>query len=96
MVPLGSAASSTRVKVKSAGQLWGIHFSATKLAWYSEIVAGNKHSLVLIDSDGNIATTLRTSNYPLWAYPSRDGSKVAFVEYSPSRNVWIWPRKLSE
>jgi hypothetical protein len=37
VVPLGSAAPFTRVKVKSEGQLWGIHFSASTLAWYSEI-----------------------------------------------------------
>jgi hypothetical protein len=96
VVPLGSAAPVTRVKVKSEGELRGIHFSRSAAAWYGEIIAGNKHHLVLIDSAGNIVTTLRTSDAPIWAYPSPDGSKVAFVEYSPERNVWIWPRKLSE
>lgn len=91
VVPLGSSAPSWTVKVRAQGQLWGIHAAPKQQAWYGEIRSEGKHNLSLINRDGKV-TVLRECDYNTWAYPSPDGSKLAFVDYTLDRNVWIWRR----
>jgi Tol biopolymer transport system component/DNA-binding winged helix-turn-helix (wHTH) protein len=93
VLPLGSSGYGRTVKLKAEGQLWGIHAGLEGQSWYGEIRLGGKHNLSLIDQDGNVSI-LHGSDYNTWAYPSPDGSQLAFVDYSINRNVWIWRREL--
>ena len=46
------------------------------------------YSLLYVDRAGN-ARVVRDTQNPVWGVPTRDGRKLAFVDQSASKNVWI-------
>ncbi len=46
------------------------------------------YSLLYVDRAGN-ARVIRETQNPVWGVPARDGRKLAFVDQSASKNVWI-------
>ena len=79
----------TELQVKSAGVLWGVTWAANGVGWFANVRQGETCSLVYIDAAGTMSV-LRETNYNTWGVPSPDGRKLAFVDYTPDRNVWLW------
>jgi DNA-binding winged helix-turn-helix (wHTH) protein/Tol biopolymer transport system component len=56
--------------------------------FYVESKTDIGYSLLYVDRAGK-ASVLRDTQYPVWGVPTRDGKKLAFVDQSASKNVWI-------
>jgi Tol biopolymer transport system component/DNA-binding winged helix-turn-helix (wHTH) protein len=89
IVSLNRSAPARVLAVKSPGQLWGLHWANTGFGWLAEIRIRDAHLLTHIDSDGRVTELYRTA-YNTWALPSPDGSKLAYLDYTTDRNVWVW------
>jgi DNA-binding winged helix-turn-helix (wHTH) protein/Tol biopolymer transport system component len=56
--------------------------------FYVESKTDIGYELLYVDRAGN-ARVLRNTPNPVWGVPTRDGKKLAFVDQSASKNVWI-------
>ena len=56
--------------------------------FYVESKTDIGYSLLYVDRAGD-ARVLRDTQNPVWGVPTRDGRKLAFVDQSASKNVWI-------
>jgi DNA-binding winged helix-turn-helix (wHTH) protein/Tol biopolymer transport system component len=91
IVPLESSVPPRILKVQSTGQLWGLHWDIKGIGWFGEIRFGDVHSLSHIDSEGRVEELYRTG-YNTWAVPSPTSNRLAFLDYTTDRNVWVWRR----
>jgi len=91
IVSLNSKSALRVVAVKSPGQLWGLHWDNTGFGWLAEIRINDAHLLAHIDAAGRVEELYRTA-YNTWALPSPDGRKLAYLDYTTDRNVWLWKR----
>ncbi len=79
----------TEIPVKGIPILWNLTYSADGLGWFAEARTNGISSLVYIDAKGE-ARLLRETIYNTWGVPSPDGRKLAFVDYTTDRNLWLW------
>jgi Tol biopolymer transport system component/DNA-binding winged helix-turn-helix (wHTH) protein len=92
LVPLDAASSSrheTEIRVKGIALLWGINWAADGAGWFAASKRGDISALIYIDSTGE-SRVLRETTYSTWGVPSPDGRKLAYVDYTADRNVWVW------
>jgi Tol biopolymer transport system component/DNA-binding winged helix-turn-helix (wHTH) protein len=90
VVTLSSPTKSTIVDIPLSG-----HGIILKPTWspdahgfYVESKTDIGYSLLYVNRAGE-ARTLRDTQNPVWGVPTRDGRKLAFVDQSASKNVWI-------
>lgn len=56
--------------------------------FYVESKTDIGYSLLYVDRAGHVKVLRDTPN-PIWGVPTRDGTKLAFVDQSASKNVWV-------
>ncbi len=90
LVPLQTGSRrESEIQVRGIGVLWGLNWAANGAGWFAEIRRAGTPSLAYIDAAGHISV-LRETGYNTWGIPSPDGRKLAFVDYTADRNVWLW------
>jgi Tol biopolymer transport system component len=66
-----------------------VAWAADGKSWFAESRIGDSHALIHIDASGT-ERVLRQVKGNTWGVASPDGRKLAFVDYTPESNVWIW------
>jgi hypothetical protein len=89
LVPLHGKGSNHTLKVNQALQLWGVSWAADGKGFFAEARSAAEHRLEFIDPAGNVHP-LRATQGNTWGVPSPDGKKLAFIDSTTSRNVFIW------
>ena len=89
LVPLRGQGTAHMLKVKQESQLWGIHFAADDSGFFAEARSETEHELEFIDRAGSVHP-LRATDGNTWGVPAPDGKKLAFVDGTTNRNVFIW------
>jgi DNA-binding winged helix-turn-helix (wHTH) protein/Tol biopolymer transport system component len=90
IVTLSSPARSTAVDIPlpGYGTILKPTWSPDARGFYVESKTEIGYSLLYVDRAGHVRVLKDTPN-PVWGVPSRDGTKLAFVDQSSSKNVWI-------
>jgi DNA-binding winged helix-turn-helix (wHTH) protein/Tol biopolymer transport system component len=90
IVTLSSPAKSTTVDIPlpGYGTILKPTWSPDARGFYVESKNDIGYSLLYVDRAGH-AKVLKDTPNPIWGVPTRDGTKLAFVDQSASRNVWI-------
>jgi DNA-binding winged helix-turn-helix (wHTH) protein/Tol biopolymer transport system component len=89
IVPLNGKGVTRTLKVNQDLQLWGVHWAADGSGFFAAARNETEHRLEFIDMAGNVHT-LRATQGNTWGVPSPDGKKLAFVDSTTNRNVFIW------
>jgi DNA-binding winged helix-turn-helix (wHTH) protein/Tol biopolymer transport system component len=89
IVPLNGKGTAHTLKVNKELQLWGVHWAADSSGFFAEVRNETEHRLEFIDMAGDVYK-LRTTQGNTWGVPSPDGKKLAFVDSTLHRNVFIW------
>ena len=85
----GSPRRETEIDLRGIDGLWGLTWAADGKGWFAEAQRAGASLLVYIDTAGRI-DLLRETTHNTWGIPSPDGGKLAFVDYTADRNVWLW------
>jgi hypothetical protein len=90
IVTLSSAAQATTldIPVPGHGTILKPTWSTDARGFYVESKTEIGYSLLYVDLAGHVKVLRDTPN-PIWGVPTRDGTKLAFVDQSAGRNVWI-------
>ena len=90
MVTLSSPAKSPAmdILVPGYGTILQPTWSPDGRGFYVESKTDIGYCLLYVDRAGH-AKVLRETPNPVWGVPTRDGTKLAFVDQSASRNVWV-------
>ncbi len=84
-----SARRESVLTVNEPGKIVNLNWTADGAGWFAERNRNGRSSLVYIEQNGQ-EHLLRETTYSTWAVPSRDGRRIAFVDYTFDRNVWLW------
>ena len=79
------------IPVGGVGTLIETTWAPDARGFYVECRADVGFALFYVDRSGH-ATLLRMTSGVVWAVPSRDGEKIAFVDQATNNNVWIGSR----
>jgi eukaryotic-like serine/threonine-protein kinase len=77
------------VAVLAPGRILNLNWLPDGSGWFAENSRNGRSSLVYVEQNGD-EHLLRESTYSTWGVPSRNGRKIAFVDYTFDRNVWLW------
>ena len=91
LVPLNGKGAPHTLKVNQDSQLWGLHWSADGSGFFAEARTDAAHQLEFIDREGNVHP-LRVTQGNTWGIPSPDGKKLAYIDSTTTRNVFIWQK----
>ena len=87
--PSAEKKTDTEIAVLGIPVLWDLAWSADGLGWFAEARRNGISSLVYINRKGE-THLLKETIYNTWGVPSPDGHKLAFVDYTIDRNMWLW------
>jgi len=90
LVPLdarGGTAEKT-VTVKGLKNLSGVVWAADGRGWYVAVRGTTRGLLLYVDLEGRILSNLMESMSTMFAVPSPDGRRVAFMDWTVTANVW--------
>ena len=91
LVPLNGKGPARTLKVNQDSQLWGLHWAADGIGFFAEARSELEHRLEFIDGEGNVHP-LRATQGNTWGIPSPDGKKLAYIDSTTTRNVFIWQK----
>ncbi|HXP09347.1 MAG TPA: hypothetical protein VN828_12660, partial [Acidobacteriaceae bacterium] len=89
LVGLDGTRAETEIKIRQAFQLWGISWTADGKGFFAEVRTATQHWLEYIQLSGEVHV-LRETTGNTWGVPSPDGKKLAFVDTTMQRNVFVW------
>jgi hypothetical protein len=89
LVRLDGTGGESEIKVRQASQLWGICWAPDSKGFFAEARTAAQHWLEYIRLSGEVHV-LRETTGNTWGVPSPDGKKLAFVDTTIERNVFVW------
>jgi hypothetical protein len=76
------------VTVKGLKNLSGVVWAADGRGWYVAVRGTTRGLLLYVDLEGRILSNLMESMSTMFAVPSPDGRRVAFMDWTVTANVW--------
>jgi Tol biopolymer transport system component/DNA-binding winged helix-turn-helix (wHTH) protein len=89
LLSLDGSQKESVIKVHQTAQLFGLHWAPDGQGFFSELRSGLTHRLEYISLAGDV-TEVRETYGNSWAISSREGKRLAFVDSTESRNVFLW------
>jgi DNA-binding winged helix-turn-helix (wHTH) protein/Tol biopolymer transport system component len=89
LVRLDGAGGESKIRVHPPMHLRGLAWAPDESGFFAGVTIGVASWLEFISTTGE-TTALRRTAIQTWSVPSPDGKKLAFVDSSTSRNVYIW------
>jgi hypothetical protein len=89
LLRLDGTGGESEIKVRQASQLWGICWAPDSKGFFAEARTAAQHWLEYIRLSGEVHV-LRETTGNTWGVPSPDGKKLAFVDTTIERNVFVW------
>ena len=92
IVPLGqdSRHGEQEIPVHITGSLSSVAWAADGRGWYVSTRTDVDASLLFVNWRGETHLLRESPTSILWGVPSPDGRRMAFVDQTADRNVWIW------
>jgi DNA-binding winged helix-turn-helix (wHTH) protein/Tol biopolymer transport system component len=83
-----SGSMTANIPLSGYGIILKPTWSPDARGFYVESKTDIGYSLLYVDRAGHVKVLRDTPN-PIWGVPTRDGAKLAFVDQSASKNVWV-------